>query len=94
MFLPSADFFSSSTFTKNSFRKTCTISVPNSCDPDQADVMSGLIWFQAVCKRFSADDTSRLGKELEHIQFLDSNNAMLVRFELSSNKGSDDLIMA
>ena len=39
-------------------KKKRTKSLSNNWDPDQADVMSGLIWFQAVCKRFSADATS------------------------------------
>ena len=43
-------FFSKSTFSKNSFRNTIWVS--NRLDPDPADVLSGLIWVETVCKSY------------------------------------------
>ena len=56
-FLPSADFFSKSTFSKNSFRNT--IRVSNSLDPDQAQHFVGPDLGPNCLQRLSADDTSR-----------------------------------
>ena len=42
--------FSKSTFSKNYFRST--IRVSNSLDPDQTNILSGLIWVQTVCKSY------------------------------------------
>ena len=47
----SADFFSKSTFTKNSFKNTI-----------RHDVLSGLIWFQIVCKGYQQSTLG--GKEI------------------------------
>ena len=56
-FVSSADFFQNKFFWKILLRNT--IRVSNSLDPDQAYILSGLIWVQTVCKSLSADDTSR-----------------------------------
>ena len=49
-----------SIFSKNSFKNT--IRVSNNLDPDQADILSGLIWVQIVCKSYQ--QTTLVGKEL------------------------------
>ena len=72
-FLSSADFFSKSTFLKNSFRNLFRVS--NSLDPDQARQTSGLLWVQAVCKRYQ--QTTREGKELNE-RWADSEIMTLV----------------
>ena len=56
-FLSSADFFSKSTFLKNSFRNA--IRVSNSLDPDQARHFVGPDLGPSYLQRLSADDTSR-----------------------------------
>ena len=56
-FLPSADYFSKSTFSINSFRNT--IRVSNSLDPDQAGHFVGPDLGRNCLQRLSADDTSR-----------------------------------
>ena len=48
VFLSSADFLSKSTFSKSSFRNTTRVSYSLNPDPD----LSGLIWFQSVCKSY------------------------------------------
>ena len=59
-FLSSAEFFSKSTFSKNSPRNT--IRVSNSLDPDQGRVFLGLISVQNVCKSYQ--QTTLVGKQL------------------------------
>ena len=56
-FLSSADFFSKSTFLKNSFRNT--IRVSNSLDPDQGRHFVGPDLGPNCLQSLSADDTSR-----------------------------------
>ena len=53
----SADFFSKSTFTKNSFMNT--IRVSNSFDPDQVRLLVGSDLAPNCSQRVSTDDTSR-----------------------------------
>ena len=55
--LSSADFFSKSTFLKNSFRNT--IRVSNSLDPDQARPFVGPDLGPNCLQNLSADDTRR-----------------------------------
>ena len=57
LFLSSADFFSKSTFTKNSFRNTIRLS--NRLDQDQARHLVGPDLGPNCLQRISADDTSR-----------------------------------
>ena len=52
-----ADFFSKSSFSKNSFRNT--IRVSNSLDPDQARNFVGPDLGPSCLQRLSADHTSR-----------------------------------
>ena len=56
-FLSSADFFSKSTFSKNSFRNT--IKVSNRMDPDQAQCFVGPDMDPNCLQRLSADITGR-----------------------------------
>ena len=53
----SSDFFSKSTFSKNSFRNT--IRVSNRLDPDQARHFVGPDLGPKCLQKLSADDTSR-----------------------------------
>ena len=46
----SADFFSKLTFSKYFFRGT--IRVSNTWDPDQGDILSGLILVRNICKGY------------------------------------------
>ena len=62
LFLLSADFFSKSSFSKNSFRNT--IRVLNSIDPDQVRHFVRPDLGLNCLHRFSADDT-RFKKELK-----------------------------
>ena len=64
LLLSSADSFSKSTPSKNSFRNT--IRVSNNLDPDQARHFSGLIWVQTVCKGYQ--QMTPLGKELTEVK--------------------------
>ena len=57
LFLLSADFFSKSTFSKNSFSNT--ICVSSRLDPDQARPFVGPDLGPICLQRLSADDTSR-----------------------------------
>ena len=57
-FLPSADFFSKSTSSKNSFKNTITLS--NSLDPDQARHLVGPDLGPNYLQRLSADDAGRI----------------------------------
>ena len=59
-FLPSADLDQISTFEKKN-----TIRVSNSWDPDQTDNLSGLIWFQTVCKGYQ--QTTLVDKKFRQI---------------------------
>ena len=56
-FFVNTDFFSKSTFSKNSFRNT--IRVSNSLDPDQAQHFVGPDLCPICLQRLSADDKSR-----------------------------------
>ena len=56
-FFSSADFFSKSTFSKNSFRNTIIVS--NRLDPDQARHFVGSDLIPNCLQKLSADDTSR-----------------------------------
>ena len=56
-FLTSADFFSKSIFSKNSFRNI--IRVSNSLDPDQAQLYVGPDLGPNCLQRLSVDDTRR-----------------------------------
>ena len=56
-FLSSADFFSKSTFSENSFRNT--IRVSNSLDPGQARHFVGPDLGPNRLQKLTADDTSR-----------------------------------
>ena len=56
-FFSSADFFSKSTFPKNSFMNTIVVS--NGCDPDQDRQKVGPDLGPNCLQRLSADDSSR-----------------------------------
>ena len=56
--MSSADFFSKSTFMKNSFRNTIRLS--NTLDSDQARHFVGLDLGSNCLQRLSADDTKSL----------------------------------
>ena len=53
-------FFSKLTFSKNSFKNNFRFS--NSLDPDQAQLLLGLIWVQTVCK--GSQQVTLVGKKL------------------------------
>ena len=61
-FLSFANFFSTSTFSKNSIRNM----VSSECQTDwiqiRPDILSGLIWIQSGCKGY--EQTTLVGKEL------------------------------
>ena len=48
-FLPAADFLQNEHFRKNYFRNT--IGVSNGVCPDQANILSGMVWIQTVCSK-------------------------------------------
>ena len=58
-FLSSANFFSKSTFSKNSFSLRTTIIMSNSLDPDQARHFFRADLGPNCLQRLSADNTSR-----------------------------------
>ena len=62
-FLMSADFFSKSSFSKNSFRNT--IRVSNSLDADQARLFVGPDLGPNCLQRLSPDETSSVGRCVE-----------------------------
>ena len=57
-FLLAADFYHNQLF-RNILSGVPCIWVSNSLEPDQARSFVGLIWFQAVCEKLSAEDTRR-----------------------------------
>ena len=42
------------------------IRVSNSLDPDQTDILSGLIWVQTICKGYQQETLEMLSKVLPH----------------------------
>ena len=77
MFLSSADLFSKSSFSKNSFTNTKRVS--NSLDPDQARRFVGPDLGPNCLQRLSADDTSR-----QTVQLI-GENGLLGICELSNH---------
>ena len=60
IFLLSTDFFIKINISKNSLRNT--IRVSNILDPDQADILLGLIWVQTFCNSYQ--QINEVGNEL------------------------------
>ena len=79
-FLSFADFFSNSTFSKNSFRNT--IRVPNSLDPDQARRFVGPDLRPNCLQSSSADDTSRQRGNLKLKLLCDKRAFLMYLFRL------------
>ena len=84
-FLSSADFFSKSTFLKNSFRNTMRVS--NSLGPDQTrhSVWSDLV--PNCLQKLSADDTSR---QRVNIKFLSRFQTLDFVISNSNSEGSGE----
>ena len=57
----SDDFFSKLDFSKKNFSNT--IRVSNSLNPDQANILPGLIWVQIVCKDYQQIAKNAASKE-------------------------------
>ena len=64
---------------KNSFRNT--IRMPLVLIQIRPDILSGLVWFQTVCKKISADDTRRQWNKAKIMTAVDSKFSPALIFE-------------